>query len=126
LQYRLPSYMVPAHVVVLDALPLTAHGKLDRGAIAASVTARGAGGPVTSGAVSPVDERVRVIWSGLLPGESPGPDDNFFALGGDSLAVTAMLAAVLREFGTELGLTGFLARPTVRGVVDQLVERGVR
>ncbi|WP_433276015.1 condensation domain-containing protein [Pseudonocardia xinjiangensis] len=124
LQYRLPSYMVPARVNVIDTLPLTAHGTLDHGAIAASVTTRRDDGPAASGEASAAEKRIRSIWSQVLQGESPGPDDNFFALGGDSLAVTAMLTSVLREFGIELGVVRFLMRPTIRGIVDQLVERG--
>jgi acyl carrier protein len=97
---------------------------LDRGAIAASATTRRDDGPASSGEVSAAEKRIRSIWSQVLQGESPGPDDNFFALGGDSLAVTAMLTSVLREFGIELGVVRFLMRPTIRGIVDQLVERG--
>ncbi|MFI5776823.1 condensation domain-containing protein [Nocardia sp. NPDC051570] len=122
-QYRLPSYMVPARVLVIDALPLTARGTLDRAAIAA-LAARQGDGAAGSEAISPAEQRIRKIWSVVLRGESAGPDDNFFALGGDSLAVTAMLTGVLREFGVELGLVRFLMRPTMRGIVDQLVECG--
>jgi hypothetical protein len=124
LRYTLPSYMVPAHVTVIDTLPLTVHGKLDRDAVAASVSTGGDDGTAGSGELSGADQRIRTIWSRVLRGESPGLDDNFFALGGDSLAVTAMLTAVLREFGIELGLVRFLMQPTVRGIVDQLAERG--
>ncbi|WP_433289835.1 condensation domain-containing protein [Pseudonocardia sp. CA-142604] len=124
LQYRLPSYMVPARVNVIDTLPLTAHGKLDRDAIAASITTQRDASLTGSGELSAAEQRIRTIWSQALQGESPGADDNFFALGGDSLAVTAMLTAVQREFGIELGVVRFLMQPTIRGIVDQLVERG--
>ncbi|MFC9434482.1 condensation domain-containing protein [Nocardia sp. NPDC057030] len=122
-QYRVPSYLVPARVVVVDALPLTARGTLDRAALIALAAAQD-GESAGRTEVSPIEQRLQKIWSEVLHEELAGPDDNFFALGGDSLAANAMLTAVLREFGTELGLGRFLMQPTIRGIVDQLADNG--
>ncbi|WP_433654925.1 condensation domain-containing protein [Nocardia sp. CA-128927] len=122
LQYRVPSYLVPVRVIVIDALPLTVRGTLDR----AALTVLAAQDSETAGPieVSPTEQRLQKIWAEVLQDELAGPDDNFFALGGDSLAANAMLTAVLREFGTELSLGRFLMQPTIRGIVDQLVDDG--
>ncbi|MFJ4653225.1 condensation domain-containing protein [Nocardia sp. NPDC088792] len=123
-QYRIPSYMVPSRVTVIDTLPLRPDGTLDRTAVAAQAarheTARAQG----ADEISSEERRMQKIWSDVLHGELAAPEDNFFALGGDSLAVTTMLTAVLREFGVELGLAQFLMRPTLRGAAEHVAVRG--
>ncbi|HKT03686.1 MAG TPA: amino acid adenylation domain-containing protein, partial [Rugosimonospora sp.] len=85
----LPSYMVPDPIVVLDALPLSANGKVDRPALARLLAA-----PSTKdieAPAGPVEAAVAGVWADLLGTAPVGRDQSFFALGGDSLVATRML-----------------------------------
>jgi amino acid adenylation domain-containing protein/non-ribosomal peptide synthase protein (TIGR01720 family) len=87
---RLPRYMVPSTVVVLDALPLTSNGKIDRRALPAPEVVRAA-----EGYVAPTTDTERVlvdIWSEVLRRERIGVHDNFFDLGGDSIMSIQIIA----------------------------------
>ena len=96
LEARLPAYMVPPRFVWLDALPLTANGKIDRKALEGLATEAGvsasASGSVTSVAAAaadssanPVLDQLAELWRQVLGVEAVAPGDNFFALGGDSI-----------------------------------------
>ncbi|MGW1428357.1 amino acid adenylation domain-containing protein [Streptomyces sp. NPDC002431] len=91
---HLVEYMVPAHLVVLTEFPLTANGKLDRGALPEPVIA-------TDGATEPVTEEERLVCAAaakVLRLERTGTDQDFFQLGGDSILAISLLGA-LRERG---------------------------
>jgi hypothetical protein len=101
----LPPYMVPARITLLDALPLTGTGKVDRRALLparveapeADVPRSGAGG---------TEERLGRIWCEVLGVDRVGPDDDFFELGGDSLLALQVFDRLARHGG------GPLPRPT--------------
>ncbi|HEX5659383.1 MAG TPA: amino acid adenylation domain-containing protein, partial [Polyangiales bacterium] len=88
LRERLPDYMMPAQIVVLEALPTTAQGKLDRRALAALPIAT----KVTRGAVSERERKMCALWAQVLGRPEVGVDDNFFALGGDSISALSVVA----------------------------------
>nr|AJW65406.1 nonribosomal peptide synthetase [Nocardiopsis sp. CMB-M0232] len=99
----LPEYMVPSAFVVLDALPLTAGGKVDR-ALLPAPQLRGA---LDIGYVAPrTPEEVRLceIFADLLDAENVGAEDDFFALGGHSLIAARIIARINALFGVELPL----------------------
>ncbi|MDA0566299.1 methyltransferase [Streptomonospora sp. S1-112] len=132
---RLPEYMVPGQWRVLDALPLTANGKVDRAALARRLPGpAGAPAPTAPAGAAPADELERALcglWSELLNCGTVGRDDDFFALGGDSLLVARMvgrLGEVLPGAGGdgaadiewEVVLRHMLRRPTVAGLASYL------
>jgi len=97
----LPSHMVPAALVVLDALPLTANGKLDRRALPrANAPANVAGEPPQGD----LETRLATIWQDLLHVPAVSRHDNFFALGGHSLLAVQLLSRIQGELGIDAPL----------------------
>ncbi|MGO4123239.1 amino acid adenylation domain-containing protein [Inquilinus sp. YAF38] len=90
---RLPDYMVPAAWIRLDALPVTANGKLDRKALPTPEAAKPAGDPPRG----ETEQALAVLWSSLLGTDAIGRDDNFFALGGDSILSLKLLARIRKQ-----------------------------
>ncbi len=122
----LPDHMVPSAFVVLDALPLSPNGKLDRRALPAperrSAEAAGPGAEPRT----PVERAIADIWRELLGVESVGADGDFFELGGHSLvaiqAVARMRKALPVVGGRAVGVMDLFKHPTVRELAA-LVER---
>jgi len=106
---RLPSWMVPAHIVPLRELPRNAGGKIDRVNLP-PVPARRYEAPV-----GPVETSLAEIWGQVLHVEAVGRADDFYALGGDSLAVEEMLVRVEQSFGTALLASDFTRATTLGG-----------
>ena len=122
---RLPDYMVPATFTVLDELPLTAHGKVDRRALpephgAAADDAAAAGGEPPRG---PAEELLAGLWCELLGVGSVGRDADFFALGGHSLLAARLVSRVRAALGIELPLRAFFRSPTVAGLAAEVAAQ---
>ncbi|MET9867104.1 phosphopantetheine-binding protein, partial [Streptomyces sp. NPDC006386] len=113
---RLPEYMVPTRYVTLDALPLTVAGKVERKRLPAPV-AEGTGGAEPS---TPMEKSVAAVFAEVLGVASVGRDDDFFRLGGHSLAVTRAALRLSEEHGVGLTAQVVFARPTVAGVAESL------
>jgi amino acid adenylation domain-containing protein len=120
LQARLPDYMVPTNLVVLDSFPLTANDKVDRSALPApnSSNALRDSEPVADG--TPVNEKLVTIVSKLLAVDHVNPHDNFFLLGGHSLLGAQLIAQIREAFGVELSLRTLFDNPTVAAISVQL------
>ena len=103
--YFLPDYMVPNRVLVLDALPLTANGKVDCTALAASdeVKHADAAGPYVAPG-TPTERWLAKAWGRALKYEDVSVEDEFFASGGNSLIAVALVNRINQEFGTRLPL----------------------
>jgi amino acid adenylation domain-containing protein len=115
---RLPDYLIPSRFVWLDRLPLTSSGKLDRQALPdpAPVTAAT---PVPPG--SPIEQIIAGIWADVLGTTAPiGIHDNFFDLGGHSLAATRIATRIQAEFAMDLPLSVLFTSPTVEGLAAAL------
>ncbi len=120
LKERLPDYMVPSVFVRLEAIPLTANGKVDRLMLPAPDLARleidGAFMPPRT----PVEEALLEIWLRVLGIERAGIHDNFFDLGGHSLLATQMISRVREVFKIELPLRKVFEEPTVAGLANSI------
>jgi SAM-dependent methyltransferase/acyl carrier protein len=118
---RLPEHMLPAAFMLVDALPKTASGKVDRVALASTDTGRP---DVERAYVAPRSAAERVIaglWEGVLGIDGVGVHDDFFAeLGGHSLLATQVVARVRDAFRVELPLGRLFEAPTVAGLVEAL------
>ncbi|XBT42743.1 amino acid adenylation domain-containing protein [Pseudomonas viridiflava] len=112
LRAELPDYMVPAQLVLLDAMPLTPNGKIDRNALPAPDFV---GQRLRLAPRNEVEQALAQIWQEVLSIEEVGMDDNFFELGGDSLRVLKMLSKVRGHSGLQLDLKlrDVMARPTI-------------
>ncbi|SAL39736.1 non-ribosomal peptide synthetase [Caballeronia telluris] len=109
---RLPDYMVPAVLVTLDALPVTANGKIDRAALRAMAAAPASvqsSGDAPRGAS---EEAIAVVWKDVLKAEQVGRDENFFELGGDSILVLQVIAR-LRKRGLRFTPKQLFDGPTI-------------
>ncbi|MFL5384337.1 MAG: amino acid adenylation domain-containing protein [Longimicrobiaceae bacterium] len=107
LRTRLPGYMVPSAIVLLGALPLTAHGKVDRRALPAPALPA-----EPAAAAGDTAARLAAIWSEVLGAPRVGADDDFFDLGGHSLLAMQALARVRHRCGVELPVRALFDAPT--------------
>ncbi len=128
---RLPAAMVPADLVRLEALPRTPNGKIDRAALSAVEDAGAAGIDAHTPPATPSEELLAGLWREVL-GSGPRTrrldrEDDFFAVGGHSLALTRLLARVRAAFGVDLPVRRAFETPTLAGqaaAIDELVRRG--
>jgi acyl carrier protein len=119
LQARLPEHMIPSAFVLLDAMPLTPSGKVDRRALPAPEHSR-AGLAELVTPRTPVEEAIAEIWIALLKLERVGVHDNFFALGGHSLLAAQLVARLRAAFGLDLPLRALFETPTVAGLAERI------
>jgi amino acid adenylation domain-containing protein len=122
LQEKLPDYMVPAVFVLLEALPLSANGKVDRRALPCfDATCL----ELAESFVAPrnaVEEVLAQIWSDILGNERVGIHDNFFALGGHSLLATKVIAQIREALDLELPLSRLFETPTVADLATMILQ----
>ncbi|HTK48052.1 MAG TPA: phosphopantetheine-binding protein, partial [Gemmatimonadaceae bacterium] len=123
---QLPAYMVPAAVVLLERLPLTANGKLDRAALPAP-DADATGGPSRIAPRTETEATIARIWRDVLKKDEIGVTESFLDLGGHSLLAIRVLGRISKELGVRLALRALFETPTVEAVsavIDrELAER---
>jgi amino acid adenylation domain-containing protein len=120
LRQRLPEYMVPSAFVLLEALPLTAHDKVDRRRLPAPADS-GALDPVRPAAPQTPEEELLVdLWQQVLKVAPVGIHDNFFERGGHSLLATQLLARIREVFEVDLPLRSLFEHPTVAAQVEHI------
>ncbi|HEX8620257.1 MAG TPA: amino acid adenylation domain-containing protein, partial [Thermoanaerobaculia bacterium] len=117
---RLPEYMVPSAFVVLDALPLTPSGKLNRAALPAPATTRNDAERERVAPRTKLEETLCAIWSDVLAVDSVGIEDDFFALGGHSLLATQLVSRVRAALQVDLPLRSVFTHPTPAALAREL------
>ncbi|HZN06341.1 MAG TPA: amino acid adenylation domain-containing protein [Pyrinomonadaceae bacterium] len=123
---QLPQYMVPANIVKVSHLPLTANGKLDRKKLATLERAGESARPVTlTNARTPIEEVVAETMLEVLGVERIGADDSFFELGGHSLLATQVMGRLQDAFKVELPLRLLFETPNVAGLARH-IEAAIR
>ena len=118
----LPDYMVPAHFVFLERLPLTVNGKIDRKALPAPDLL-----PNEAGYVAPrnlTEKRIAAIFSDMLAVEQVGVHDNFFELGGHSLLAMRLVGSLSTAFGCRISVRTIFDFPTVASLADAIGGAG--
>jgi amino acid adenylation domain-containing protein len=120
---KLPDYMIPSSFVVLDALPLTPSGKVDRRALPAPDGVRPELEETFAAPLTPIEQALAEIWCSLLKLERVGVHDNFFELGGHSLLATQVISRIRNLFQVEIPLRALFEAPTVAGIALDLVQR---
>lgn len=124
---KLPDYMVPSFFVLLDRLPLTASGKVDRRSLPSPVAAA-SGARAMRPPQSPTEKRLAAIWAGLLKLAEVDVEADFFAQGGHSILAVRLLSQVEQAFGVRLPLDRLFAAASLRSVAacidDHLAGKG--
>lgn len=122
MQEQLPDYMVPAAFVLLETLPLTPSGKVDRHALPAPEHTRP---ELAEGYIAPsllVHQQLTKIWEDLLEVRPIGIRDNFFELGGHSLLAVRLIDRIEQVWGKKVAASTLLAGPTIEQLSDMLIQ----
>jgi pyochelin synthetase len=117
----LPRHLVPGQVVVLDRLPLTGNGKVDRRALEAASRPEPAAGREVVAPRTDVERELVAIWESVLGGGPIGVHDDFFELGGQSFSALRVLATVERQLGRRAPMSALLEGRTVANLAALLV-----
>ncbi|QDG60168.1 non-ribosomal peptide synthetase [Pseudomonas sp. NIBRBAC000502773] len=122
LRDELPDYMVPAHLLVLDRLPLSPNGKLDRAALPAPDASQSQVDWIAP--ITELEQQVAAIWAQVLGAERVGLNDHFFDMGGHSLLATQMVSRVRHGLGVEVSLKALFEHPRLADFVRALGTEG--
>lgn len=122
LQQKLPEYMIPATYAMLDALPLSANGKIDRQALPVPAAEHAEESRSIAGPRTPVEEAVAAIFCDILGLDQVGMDDDFFSLGGDSVRAILLVSRLREAFSVELPLRRVFEAPTVGDLALAVVQ----
>jgi amino acid adenylation domain-containing protein len=123
LQTRLPDYMIPANFVLLEALPLTSNGKVDRRGLPAPEGHRPDLQEVYQAPRSEVERAIATIWRSVLHLEKVGVHDNFFDLGGHSLLMVQVNNKLRDVFNCDLPIVTMFQNPTISSLAQHLSQK---
>ena len=121
---RLPGHMVPNELRILDRMPLTPNGKIDRRALLDAARAKPGGEDTERHEGDPLEAAVAAIWAGELDVAEVRPTDDFFGLGGHSLLVAKIVGRTRRECGADIPVRALFEAPRLADFVER-VRAGV-
>lgn len=124
LMTRLPGYMLPSAFVMLEALPLTPSGKVDRRALGALDAGRLTAATALVAPRTKVEQRVAAIWAHTLRTERIGVYDDFFEVGGHSLLAVRLLYEIEHEFGVDIPLASLFSESLTVARLAAVVDNG--
>ncbi|MEG3918369.1 amino acid adenylation domain-containing protein [Microcoleus sp. T3_A4] len=122
LKQKLPQYMIPSAFVLLEAMPLTPNGKIDRRSLKAPDTNTAEFESNFADPRTPDEQLIAEIWAEVLGLERVGIHDNFFELGGHSLLATQAISRLREAFQVEVPLRSLFESPTVATVTESLLQ----
>jgi amino acid adenylation domain-containing protein len=125
LQQSLPSYMVPAHFVLLESLPLTPNGKVDRKSLPAPSKKTATAPAATAATRTSVEDALAAILTELLNVKNIGINVSFFDLGGDYLMVYKVVSRISDVFKVDLSADEILETPTIAGIAELLSKSDI-
>ncbi|MCP4687192.1 MAG: amino acid adenylation domain-containing protein, partial [Desulfobacterales bacterium] len=120
LKERLPDYMIPSGFVILDAMPLNANGKIDRGALRSPAPPEKTPRKETAAPRTPLEKELAAIWAEVLEVETVGVHDDFFELGGHSLLLVRLLARIRKRIHRSVSMSVLFQEPTAAGLARRL------
>src|SRR5262249_49337471 len=122
LRERVPDYMVPSAILVLEEMPLTVNGKIDRKRLSLMTDVGTQIEQEYVSARTPVEEIVVGIFQEVLKLDRVGIRDNFFEIGGHSLLATQVVSRIREVFGVEIGVRGLFEEPTIEAFGRRIQE----
>ena len=127
LEKNLPTWMIPSSLMVLNAFPRTANGKLDRnglpapeGSVRTAIDGRSLASFHSAAPRTSIEEKLAGIWCEILALRQVGANENFFELGGHSLSAMRVVARVSTSFKVDLSLRTFFENPTISSLANQI------
>ena len=117
---QLPDYMVPSNVVFLEALPVTANGKVDRRALPALQDLRPTPKAPSAPPRTAMERKIAELWQEILKVDEVGRHDSFFDLGGHSLLIARVRTRLASELGREIPIVEMFRFPTVSSLAEHL------
>jgi aspartate racemase len=117
---RLPEYMVPRRIVILDSIPLTSNGKLDRGLLPDDEDPAKEEPEATARPRGEMEAAIATVWQQVLHVDTMSLDDNFFDLGGHSLLILQVRRELREVLGRNIPIVDFFTYPSIRALVQHL------
>jgi amino acid adenylation domain-containing protein len=116
LRQKLPNYMIPSAFVMLDKMPLSATGKIDRQALPEPGRARPRIDTYFVAPATSIEKKLAEIWTDVLSLDEVGVQDNFFDLGGHSLSATQVVSRIIQHFQVDLPVQSLFEMPTIKAM----------
>lgn len=125
LLHELPEYMVPAHFIKLDHMPLTSNGKIDRQALPEPAESSDERKEYVAPSCE-TEATIAVIWQNILGIPEIGINDNFFEIGGHSLKVIQLIAAIHKKTDVKISIVQVFQYPTIKELARIVKEAGIQ